>query len=121
MPQWVRLCSVAETPAPGEVREAEAAGLPLCLANLDGELCALDNLCPHRGGPLGGGWIEGNAVVCPWHSWSFDLRSGAGLYPENESVRVYRVRVEGGEVLVAVDGLAGSDSFLPDGGSSPRE
>ena len=66
--EWVRLCAVGEAPKPGEVMEAEAKGVQVCVANVNGRLAALENICPHRGGPLGQGWLEGEAVVCPWHS-----------------------------------------------------
>jgi nitrite reductase (NADH) small subunit len=98
--QWVRLCGVAEAPAAGMVVEVEVDGVMVCLANVRGELSALDNVCPHRQGPLGQGWIEGEAVVCPWHSWAFDVRTGAGVYPEKERVAVFPVRVEGENVLI---------------------
>jgi nitrite reductase (NADH) small subunit len=74
--------------------------VPVCLANLNGELHALDNVCPHRGGPLGQGWLEGNAVVCPWHSWAFDTVTGVAEPPERASVKVLPVKVEGDEVFV---------------------
>jgi nitrite reductase (NADH) small subunit len=74
--QWVRVCGVAEAPQAGEAMEADAAGVGICLANVGGELSALDNLCPHRGAPLGQGWVEGGAVVCPWHSWTFNVKLG---------------------------------------------
>jgi nitrite reductase (NADH) small subunit len=102
MAQWVRLCGVAEAPAEGQVMEAEAQGVAICLARVGGELSALDNWCPHRRGPLGQGWVEGKAVVCPWHSWTFDLRTGAAEYPVSERVAVFPVRVEGEDVLVDV-------------------
>jgi nitrite reductase (NADH) small subunit len=82
MAEWVRLCGVAEAPAPGEVMEAEANGVAVCLANVDGRLSALDNVCPHRQGPLGQGWLEGQGVVCPWHSWVFSTLTGEAEPPE---------------------------------------
>ena len=100
MAEWVRLCGVNEAPAVGEVMEAEAAGVAVCLANVEGRLCALDNWCPHRRGPLGQGWLEGEAVVCPWHSWAFDTRSGVAVPPERAKVDVFPVKVEGDDVLV---------------------
>ncbi len=103
MAKWVRICGLAEIPEPGKVMEANAAGLQVCVANLNGELMALDNICPHRQGPLGQGWIEGEAVICPWHSWAFNLRSGASEYPANERVSVFPVKVEGGDVLVEIE------------------
>jgi nitrite reductase (NADH) small subunit len=103
MAQWVRVCSVAEAPEEGKVMEAEVAGgIGICLARLKGELSALDNWCPHRRGPLGAGWIEGEAVVCPWHSWAFNLKTGVAEYPEKERVDVFPVKTEGEDVLVDI-------------------
>ncbi len=102
--KWVRVCGVGEAPRPGNVTEAQADGVAVCLANLNGELSALDNLCPHREGPLGQGWIEGDTVICPWHSWAFHLKTGLSEYPADERVTVYPVKIVGGEVLVEVAG-----------------
>jgi nitrite reductase (NADH) small subunit len=81
----------------------EARGVAVCLANVDGRLAAMSNLCPHRGGPLGQGWIEGEAVVCPWHSWSFSTRTGEALPPDCGKVDVFPVRIEGEDLLIDVD------------------
>ncbi len=105
MAQWVRLCSAAEAPAEGTVMEADAAGVAVCLARIGGELSALDNWCPHRRGPLGQGWVEGHAVVCPWHSWTFDVRTGEAEFPVSERVAVFPVRVEIDSVFVDIEGL----------------
>jgi nitrite reductase (NADH) small subunit len=102
MSEWVRVCSAAEAPAEGHVMEAEAGGVAVCLANVNGELRALDNWCPHRRGPLGEGWIEGNAVVCPWHSWAFDSVTGIAEPPERARVDVLPLKVEGVDVLVNI-------------------
>jgi nitrite reductase/ring-hydroxylating ferredoxin subunit len=61
---------------------------------------ATGNTCPHRGGPLGEGDLLGNDIVCPWHFWAFDVRTGE--CPGNPEVRVesFEVRVESGRVLV---------------------
>lgn len=103
MPHWVRLCSRAEAPAEGTAMEAEAEGVAICLARLNGDLAALDNQCPHRGGPLGQGWIEGKAVLCPWHSWAFDLQTGIAEPPDRARVEVFGVRIEGDDVLVDLE------------------
>jgi nitrite reductase (NADH) small subunit len=101
--EWVRICGVGEVPADGQVMEADADGVAICLANVNGELSAVDNWCPHRRGPLGQGWLEGESVVCPWHSWTFDLKTGRSEFPVFERVAVFPVRVEGDDVLVEVD------------------
>ena len=100
MAEWVRLCAISEAPLPGNVTEVEAQGVALCLANVNGELSALDNWCPHRQGPLGQGWVEGNTVLCPWHAWAFDVRTGEVQPPEQGKVAVFAVRVEGKQVEV---------------------
>jgi nitrite reductase (NADH) small subunit len=100
MSQWVRLCSVTEVPAPGAVMEAQAGGVAVCLANVEGELSAVDNWCPHRRGPLGQGWLEGKAVVCPWHSWTFSLETGEAEFPLGERVAAFPLKVEGSDVFV---------------------
>jgi nitrite reductase (NADH) small subunit len=100
--QWVRLCEFDEAPPVGRVREAEAEGVQICLANVNGVLSALDNICPHRQGPLGQGWIEGEAVICPWHSWAFHAETGVSQYPVGNRVDVFPVRVEGDDVLVDI-------------------
>ena len=106
MSRWLRLCKAEEAPAPGQVCEAEVEGVAICLANVNGELLALDNLCPHRRGPLGQGWVEGESVVCPWHSWMFHARTGEAEFPAGERVAVFAVRRDGNDVLVKIDGLS---------------
>ena len=101
MAEWVRLCGIAEAPAPGKVSQLSVAGVDVCLANQDGRLSALDNWCPHRRGPLGEGWIEGGAVVCPWHAWAFDLATGE--CPEEKSrVDTFPLRSEGDAVWIDI-------------------
>ncbi len=92
MGEWVRLCSLAEAPEQDQVMEADAKGVPICLAHVEGRYAALGNVCPHRQGPLGGGWIEGGAVVCPWHAWAFDLNSGKAVAPAKGRVAIYPVK-----------------------------
>jgi nitrite reductase (NADH) small subunit len=100
--EWVRLCGLAEAPAVGQVKAAEVSGVSVCLANVDGELAALDNWCPHRGAPLAEGWLEGGSVVCPWHSWTFSLKTGEAEYLVHERVAVIPLKIEGEDVLAQV-------------------
>ncbi len=100
MGEWKRLCAAGEGPAKDEVREVECEGGTYCLANVGGELHALENWCPHRQGPLGQGWVEGETVVCPWHAWAFDCRTGVAAEPEEGKVKVFPVRTVDGNVEV---------------------
>jgi nitrite reductase (NADH) small subunit len=102
MPEWVRIGGVSEMPAEGKLREFLAKGMPVCMARVNGELAALNNECPHRGAPLAEGAIEDGRVVCPWHGWSFDPKTGAELINPQCGTRVYPVRVDGNDVLCEV-------------------
>ncbi len=115
MAHWVKLLRADDAPVEGQVMEAEAEGVSICLARLNGELSALDNWCPHRRGPLAEGWIEGNAVVCPWHAWAFDLRTGVAEPPERARVHVFALRVEEDDVLVELEGGFSEPATAPDG------
>ena len=98
----VRICSVGEAPAEGNVGEYLAGKLTVCLAKLNGKISALDNECPHHGGPLGEGTIEDGKVVCPWHAYAFDLTTGLCADARLPCARVYEVTVAGDDVLVKV-------------------
>jgi nitrite reductase/ring-hydroxylating ferredoxin subunit len=110
----VRVAGVSDAP-PGSVRSVRAAGRRLVLVNRAGKFFALDAVCPHAGGPLDEGELYQGALECPWHRFRYDLRTGRNLYPANvypddmpalrqeiKPVPVYRVKLEGKDVLVQV-------------------
>ena len=68
-----------------------------------GELRAYENCCPHQGGPIGEGIIEGTTVTCPWHAWSFDLHDGRLTLGDFAALRRFDVRVEDDAVYVATE------------------
>ena len=69
--------------------------------DVNGEITAMENICLHMGGPLGEGVIEGGKVICPWHGWAYDPKTGeAGR--GGAKVAVYPVRIENGDVLIEV-------------------
>lgn len=99
MSRRVFVTDAADVPV-GEGRVVDADGKALALFNVEGAFYALDNACAHRGGPLGEGELHGTAVVCPWHAWRWDVKSGANL--NNPAVRMtcFPVAVDGGRVFV---------------------
>jgi nitrite reductase (NADH) small subunit len=103
MSQFVPLCRVTETPSEGEVCEISALDRIFCVARLDGEIVVMDNACPHRGGPLGQGLIEQGRIVCPWHAWAFDLKTGCASHNPRACVRHYATRIEGEVVMVKLE------------------
>ncbi len=77
-------------------------GTEVALFNLDGTFYAIDNTCVHRGGPLGEGACEGDLVVCPWHGWEYEIKTGKCVTNPSAQVATYPVKVEGDDVLVGV-------------------
>ncbi len=71
----------------------------IALFKIDGEIHALDNICPHQGGPLADGWVSDGFVTCPLHGWDYDIRSGRA---DNgtDAATVVPVRLEGEDVSV---------------------
>ncbi len=100
MPQFVKIASVADLPSEGEAREFAAGDKVICVANVGGVLSAMDNVCLHRGGPLGQGFVNAGKVVCPWHGWEWDPTTGAAAHDSATRVATYPIKVEGGDVLV---------------------
>ena len=86
---------------PGTARVVEVGGRSIALCNVEGTFYAIDNLCPHRGGPLGEGDVEGQIVVCPWHGWRWDVTTGANANNPAVQVSCYSVTVEQGTIFVA--------------------
>jgi nitrite reductase (NADH) small subunit len=101
MAEWVKMATLAELP-PGGAKEVEHDGRIVALFNVDGVISAIDGICPHQGGPLAEGELEGSVVTCPWHGWQFDVRTGQNCLGGRVKQPVYEVKVEGHDVLVAV-------------------
>ncbi len=103
MSEYKKVCSVSELPGPGEAKEFEVNGRTVCMANVNGRICAMDNVCVHRGGPLGQGSVERGRIVCPWHGWEFDPVTGAAVHNAQHRVAVYDIRIDGDNVLASVN------------------
>ncbi len=75
----------------------------IAIFKVDGKFYAIENFCPHRGGPVGEGDVEDRVVTCPWHGWRFDLRTG--ISPDNPAavVSTFPVRVVNSEVQVGLE------------------
>ena len=108
---WVRVTYTRDIPL-REGRAVQVGSREIAIFNLGDRFLAIENLCPHKGGPLAEGIVSGAAVVCPLHAWKFSLETGKGVNPTSESscVRTFPTRVERGVVLVEMNlDLADSD------------
>jgi nitrite reductase/ring-hydroxylating ferredoxin subunit len=101
--EYVTVARLADLP-PGRVIAVQAGERWYALANVAGDIHALDNNCPHNGGPLAKGVLEGSVLRCPWHGWSWDVTSGSNCWP-GASWRATRVPVrivDGDEIQLPV-------------------
>ncbi len=96
---FVRLTSQAELPTTNEAKEFPCGDKMICVANVNGEISAMDNVCLHRGGPLGEGVIEDGKIICPWHGWAWDPKTGEAQMP-GAKLAVYVIKIEDGDVLI---------------------
>jgi toluene monooxygenase system ferredoxin subunit len=88
----------------GEMIDVEVAGQQVVLINLDGEVLAYQNRCPHQGWPLHRGILEDEELTCANHMWVFDVSTGKGINPGNCSLVSYPCKVdENGDILVSVE------------------
>lgn len=102
MPRFVKVAKVNEMP-PGTAREFQADGKMIALYNVEGKFYALDNVCLHRGGPLGQGTLAGSVVTCPWHGWEYNVASGETVFNDQIKVQAFEVKVEGDDILVGLE------------------
>jgi nitrite reductase (NADH) small subunit len=89
---------------PGEGREIEALGQKIAIFHTRaGAVFAVQAECPHRGGPLADGLVGGTTLICPLHSWKFDLATGEALFGDC-GIKTYPVRVnEAGRIFLTVE------------------
>ncbi len=89
--------------APGQAKRIQVQGRTIALFNLGGTYHAIEDTCPHRGGPLSEGQVEGHVVTCPWHGAKFDVTTGAVTGPPARTgVTSFRIRVAGSDIEIEV-------------------
>ncbi|QDU20799.1 Rieske (2Fe-2S) protein [Urbifossiella limnaea] len=101
MGQRIPLGKTTDLPA-GATTVVEVNGKDVAVFHHEGRFFAVDDLCPHMGASLSGGFVEGGVVTCPWHYWRFRLDDGS--WADNPKVRIgcYPVHVEGDDVVLEV-------------------
>src|SRR5215468_9454269 len=87
----------------GECRTVKVGDKLVALFREDGRYYAIDDMCPHMGASLSGGYVENGIVTCPWHAWRFRL--GDGAWADNPRIKIgcYPVRVQGDDLQVQVE------------------
>ena len=102
---WTRACRVDEIPVLG-ARVLKRPDVNIAVfRNAEDEVFALQDKCPHKGGPLSQGIVFGRTVACPLHNWNIGLEDGTAVAPDVGCAKTFAVRVEGGEVFLRIDPL----------------
>lgn len=104
---FVRVGSLSRL-TPGSVMEAVIEGRPVAVCNSGGKLYAVDGVCPHAGGPLGCGALHDEMLVCPYHAWEFNCRTGENDFDPSIRVATYAVKADGDDILVDIKAHAGT-------------
>ncbi|MED5609606.1 nitrite reductase small subunit NirD [Pseudomonas sp. JH-2] len=103
---WQDICALEDIQPLGSRVIAGPRGDIALFRTADDEVFALDDRCPHKGGPLSQGLIFGKRVACPLHNWQIELDSGNAVAPDVGCAHRHSVKVENGRVLLALKDLA---------------
>ncbi|MBH9398335.1 nitrite reductase small subunit NirD [Pseudomonas aeruginosa] len=103
---WLDICALDEINPLGSRVVAGPKGDIAIFRAADDQVFALDDRCPHKGGPLSQGLIYGKRVACPLHNWQIELESGEAVAPDQGGAHRHPVRVENGRVLLGLDSVA---------------
>jgi nitrite reductase (NADH) small subunit len=103
---WIAVGSITDIPRRGARCVATPCGRIGVFRTAEDQVFALEDRCPHKGGPLSQGIVHGAAVTCPLHNWVISLETGKALGADDGSVRTIPVRVEGERLFIALEALA---------------
>ncbi|MDZ4135291.1 MAG: nitrite reductase small subunit NirD [Paracoccaceae bacterium] len=103
---WIDIGGLADIPAQGARVVKTALGCVAVFRTADDRIFALDDRCPHKGGPLSEGIVHGHFVTCPLHGWVFDMTTGLAQGADDGQTPSYQVRVDGGRIMLDATRLA---------------
>ena len=98
--QWYEVCAVDEIPRRGAVRIVHGETKIAVFKSSSDVIRALEDKCPHKGGPLSDGIVHGDCVTCPLHNWNIDLETGSAMGADEGQVATFNVRVDDRQVYV---------------------
>ena len=116
--EWLDVGAVSDLPELGArvIKRAQPGLANVAIFRTTGEtVYALEDRCPHKGGPLSQGIVFGERVACPLHNWQIELANGEVVAPDVGTVRTWPLRIEGGRVLLAAEALSaeGAEPAVP--------
>lgn len=112
--KWHKVLDNVEELPEGRVMSANAEHQVVCLTHFEGKFSALDNRCPHQGGPLGEGSIENGLLRCPWHGWDYHPCTGLAPGYDDGGIDTFLTKVEDGAVYVGIEEEAPHETTISD-------
>ncbi len=106
MMNWISIGTLSDIPRRGARCVATLQGKIAVFRTADDQVFAIEDHCPHKGGPLSQGIVHGAAVTCPLHNWVISLETGKALGADEGAVRTIPVRIEGERLFIALEALA---------------
>jgi nitrite reductase (NADH) small subunit len=104
--RWIDVGALDDIPRRGARVVKTPAGCIALFRTADDEVYALDDRCPHKGGPLSQGIVHDRSVTCPLHNWVFDLATGQAKAPDEGRVATLPLRCEDGRLLLDLARMA---------------
>ena len=106
MMNWIAIGLLSDIPRRGARCVDTPEGKIAIFRTQDDQVYAIDDRCPHKGGPLSQGIVHGTAVTCPLHNWVISLETGRALGADEGAVRTIPVRIDGERLFLALEALA---------------
>ena len=100
---WIEICRLDDIPSQGARVIRATLGCVALFRTADDRVFALEDRCPHKGGPLSQGIVHGASVTCPLHNWVISLETGLAQGADEGAVRTIPLKVEDGRILIALD------------------
>ena len=107
---WTDIGLLSDIPVRGARVVKTAAGCIAVFRSAENEVYAIEDRCPHKGGPLSQGIVHGTSVTCPLHNWVFSLNTGEAQGADVGSVRTFALRVENDRILLDASNLTARDA-----------
>lgn len=100
---WVEIGTINDIPRRGARCVNTPEGRIAVFRTMEDQIFAIDDQCPHKGGPLSQGIVHGAAVTCPLHNWVISLETGKALGADEGSVKTIAIRLDGDRILAALE------------------
>ena len=101
---WLQIGRLEDIPRQGSRSINTEQGEIALFRSVDDRVFALENRCPHKGGPLSQGIVHGKRVTCPLHSWVIELESGQAVAPDVGCAKQHSLKVENGNLFLELKG-----------------